>query len=192
MKLSDSLCLICLSPSSVVRHTLDTSKETQGLPGCRVIAMSNMPWSPTPGSRHHLAFNGDDCVDFHLLKNVVLPTRKITGLNPFNLSAYGLSARYPTLKTLRYHKASKDSLPGGWPTFRDGFHTRWTTRPCPAALNIFPKTLDSGSGYTVTIAPQLKPIPKPAFVSDRNQERQKQLILGWLLLFGCNMTLLLF
>jgi hypothetical protein len=58
------------------------------------------------------------------LKNVVLPTRKITGLNPFNLSAYGLFARYPTLKTLCYHKASKDSLPGGWPTFRDGIHTR--------------------------------------------------------------------
>ena len=139
-RLSDSLCLICLSPSSVVRHTLDASKETQGLPGSRVIAMSNMPWSPTPGSSHHLAFNVDDCIDFHLLKNVVLPTRKITGLNPFSLSAYGLSARYPTLKTLCYHKASKDSLPGGWPTFRDGIHTRWTTRPCPAALKIFPKS----------------------------------------------------
>ena len=137
-KLSDSLCLICLSPSSVVRHTLNTPKEAQGLPGCRAITMSNMPWSPTPGSSHHLAFNNDNCVDFHLLKNVVLPTRKITGLNPFNLSAYGLSARYPTLKTLCYHKASKDSLPGGWLTFRDGIHTRWTTRPCPAALNIFP------------------------------------------------------
>ncbi|MDO9069749.1 MAG: hypothetical protein Q7W05_15010, partial [Deltaproteobacteria bacterium] len=78
-----------------------------------VITMSDMPWSPTPGSSHHLAFNVDDCIDFHLLKNVVLPIRKITGLNPFNLSAYGLSARYPTLKTLCYHKASKDSLPGG-------------------------------------------------------------------------------
>ena len=123
-RLSDSLWLICLSPSSVVRHTLNPLREAQGLPGCRVITMSNMPWSPTPGSSHHLAFNGDDCVDFHLLKNVVLPTRKITGLNPFNLSAYGLFARYPTLKTLCYHKASKDSLPGGWPTFRDGIHTR--------------------------------------------------------------------
>jgi hypothetical protein len=137
-RLSDSLCFICLPPSSVVRHTLDTPKETQGLPGCRVLTMSNMPWSPTPGSSHHLAIYVDDCFDFHLLKNVVLPTRKITGLNPFNLSAYGLFARYPTLKTLCYHKASKDSLPGGWPTFRDGIHTRLTTRPCPAALNIFP------------------------------------------------------
>ena len=68
--------------------------------GCRVIKMSDMPWSPALGSSHHLAFNGDGCVDFHLWKNVILPTRKITGLNPFNLSAYGLSARYPTLKAL--------------------------------------------------------------------------------------------
>jgi hypothetical protein len=123
-RLSDSLCRICLPPSSVVRHTFNTSKETQGLPGYRVITLSNMPWSPTPGSSHHLAFNGDGCVDFHLWKNVVLPTRKITGLNPFSLSVYGLSARYPTLKTLCYHKASKDSLPGGWPTFRGGIHAR--------------------------------------------------------------------
>ena len=34
-----------------------------------------------------------------------------TGLNPFNLSIYGLSARCPTLKTIRYRMASKDSLP---------------------------------------------------------------------------------
>jgi hypothetical protein len=140
-RLSDSLCLICLPTSSVVRHTLDTLKESQGLPGSRLVTMSNMPWSPTPGSSQHLAFNGDDYVDFHLWKNVVLPIRRITGLNPFNLSAYGLSACYPTLKTLCYHKASKDSLPGGWPTFRDGIHTRWTTRPCPAALNILVKQL---------------------------------------------------
>jgi hypothetical protein len=140
-RLSDSLYLICLPPSSVVRHTLDTPRETQGLPGSRLITMSNMPWSPTPGSSQHLAFNGDDYVDFHLLKNVVLPTRKITGLKPFSLSVYGLSARYPTLKTLCYHKASKDSLPGGWPTFQGGIHTRWTTRPCPAALYIIPVSL---------------------------------------------------
>jgi len=86
--------------------------------------MSDMPWSPTPGSSQQLAISGADCVDFHLLNNVVLPTRKITGLNPFNLSAYGLPACYPTLKTLCYHKASKDSLPSGWPTFWGGIHTR--------------------------------------------------------------------
>ena len=86
--------------------------------------MSDMPWSPTPGSSQLLAISGADCVDFHLLNNVVLPTRKITGLNPFNLSAYGLPARYPTLKASCYHEASKDSLPGGWPAFRGGIYTR--------------------------------------------------------------------
>ena len=136
-RLSDSLCFICLPPSSVVQHTLDTLKEAQGLPGSRIITMSDMPWSPTPGSIYHLAFNGDNCFDFHFLNNVVLPIWNISGLNPFNLSAYGLSARYPTLKTLRYHKASKDSLPGGWPTFPGGVHTRLTIRPCPAARYVF-------------------------------------------------------
>ncbi|MBU1169370.1 MAG: hypothetical protein KKD44_07380, partial [Proteobacteria bacterium] len=42
--------------------------------------------------------------------------------------------RCPTLKALCYHIASKDSLPGGWPSFRDGILTRSITRPCPAAL----------------------------------------------------------
>ncbi len=48
MRLSDSLCHICLPPSSVVRHTLFNTRETQGLPGCRVFTMSDMPWSLTP------------------------------------------------------------------------------------------------------------------------------------------------
>ena len=131
-RLSDSLCRICLPPSSVVRHTL-WSRDTQGLPGCRVIMMSDMPWSLTPRKQIPPCLGGDTCVDFHCKKSVVLPTRKITGLNPFSLSVYGLSARYPTLKTACYQSVSKDSLPGGWPAFRGGVHTRWTTRPCPAA-----------------------------------------------------------
>ena len=53
-RLSDSLCRICLLPSSVVRHTL-CSREAQGLPGCRVIIMSDMPWSQTPGKLIPLA-----------------------------------------------------------------------------------------------------------------------------------------
>ena len=60
-----------------------------------------------------LPFNSNSFVDFHLFKNVVFPITNITGLNPFSLSTYGLSACYPTVKTLRYYKASKDSLPGG-------------------------------------------------------------------------------
>jgi len=85
------------------------------------------------GSRYYLAFNGNTCVDFHFYYSVVLPNATISWLNPFNLTAYGLSARYLTLKTLCYHRVSKDSLPGGWPTFQGGIHTRWNTRPCPAA-----------------------------------------------------------
>jgi len=60
----------------------------------------------------------------------------LTGLNPFNLAAFGLPARCPTLKAECYHSASKDSLPGGWPAFRGGLHTRWIMRPCPAAQNL--------------------------------------------------------
>ena len=50
-RLSDSLCHICLPPSSVVRHTPFFREKAQGLPGCRVITMSDMPWSSTPGKQ---------------------------------------------------------------------------------------------------------------------------------------------
>jgi hypothetical protein len=132
-KLSDSLCLICLPPSSVVRHTLVTPRETQGLPGCRVIIVSNMPWSLTPRKRTFLAFSGNARVDFHSRYSVVLPVATITWLNPFTLADYGLLACCPTLKPDCYQSASKDSLPGGWPSFRGGTFTRLITRPCPAA-----------------------------------------------------------
>jgi len=48
IKPSDSLHHICLPPSSVVRHTPFFREKAQGLPGYRVIIMSNMPWSQTP------------------------------------------------------------------------------------------------------------------------------------------------
>jgi len=51
-------------------------------------------------------------------------SQRITRLIPFNLSAYGLSVRYPTLKACCYQQTSKDLLPGGWPTFRGGIPTR--------------------------------------------------------------------
>jgi len=49
----------------------------------RVITMSNMPLSPTPGSSHHLAFIGDDYIDFHLQKNIVLPTRSLSAFEAY-------------------------------------------------------------------------------------------------------------
>jgi hypothetical protein len=67
----------------------------------------------------------------------LLKIRSLVGcsrLIPFNLTAYGLSARCPTLKAVCYHTTTKDSLPDGWPTFRGGSHTRLIIRPCPAAL----------------------------------------------------------
>ena len=45
------------------------------------------------------------------------PTRQFHGSIPSTLR---LTA-YLLLKILCYHRASKDSLPGGWPTFRAGF-----------------------------------------------------------------------
>ena len=48
----------------------------------------------------------------------------LTRLYPFNLTACGLSACCPTLKAACYHATSKDLLPGGWPAFRGGSHTR--------------------------------------------------------------------
>lgn len=48
----------------------------------------------------------------------------LTRLIPFNLTAYGLSARCPTLKAGCYHAASKDLLPDGWLAFRGGILTR--------------------------------------------------------------------
>ena len=48
----------------------------------------------------------------------------LTRLIPFNLTAYGLSSRYPTLNLWNYFHRSKDSLPSGWPAFRDGIRSR--------------------------------------------------------------------
>ena len=43
------------------------------------------------------------------------PVCQLSGLYPFNLSAYGLHACGPTLEVRDYSPPSKDSLPGGWP-----------------------------------------------------------------------------
>jgi len=43
-----------------------------------------------------------------------LPVSLITGLYPFNLSAYGLRARWPTLRDVHYCSPPKVSLLGGW------------------------------------------------------------------------------
>ena len=48
---------------------------------------------------------------------VVLPVDLITGLHPFNLSAYGLRARWPTLRVQHYCCDPQ------------GLATRWLARP---------------------------------------------------------------
>jgi len=87
-----------------------------------------------PGEVDSPRHSGSSHVDFHFYNSVVLPNASLSGLNPFNQSAYGLPACYLTLKEGCYHPPSKDSLPGGWLTFRDGILTRWMIRPCPVAL----------------------------------------------------------
>ena len=76
--------------------------------------MSRMPWSPTPRKPASPRLSSDAGVDFRWLENVVLPDSGITGLNPFNLSAYGLRACWPTLRAEHYCATPKVSLLGGW------------------------------------------------------------------------------
>jgi len=76
------------------------------------------------GSCHNLAITGCASVDFRLFDGVVLPVALITGLNPFNLSAYGLRACWPTLSSEHYCSPPKVSLLGGWLSL-----PRWASLP---------------------------------------------------------------
>ena len=53
-----------------------------------------------------------------------LPISNFRGLGPFNFMAYGLSSRCLALNRGGLPLSSKNSLPGGWPTFRGSIHTR--------------------------------------------------------------------
>ena len=85
-----------------------------------------------PGeARAAWAFLDRTHVDFCMIECVVLPAWSISGLNPFNLSAYGLHACCPTLKDRGYPLTSKDSLSGGCPALpeRDFHPLENTTLP---------------------------------------------------------------
>jgi len=69
------------------------------------------------GSVHHLALSVMPVLTSVHLDAVVLPVDLITGLNPFNLSAYGLRARWPTLRVQHYCCHSQ------------GLATRWLAKP---------------------------------------------------------------
>jgi hypothetical protein len=112
---SDSLVPVCLSPFIISWQAYSLPcKRPQGLPGCRIFAMSDMPCSPTPGkqlqARHFIACSvwisdRSKASSFPLV---------LSGLNHFNLTAYGLSARCPTLNLRGHPLRFKDSLLGGW------------------------------------------------------------------------------
>src|SRR5712691_204071 len=55
---------------------------------------------------------------------VVLPVDLITGLNPFNLSAYGLRARWPTLRVQHYCCDPQGLATRGWLSL-----PRWASHP---------------------------------------------------------------
>ena len=73
-----------------------------------------MPCSQTPGKRNPACLYRRFRVDFRARKHVILPDYVISGLNHFSLTAYGLTARCPTLNRTSYPVRSKDSLPSGW------------------------------------------------------------------------------
>jgi hypothetical protein len=67
-------------------------------------------------------------VDFRHIDGVVLPMSLFTGLNPFNLPAYGLRACWPTLRAEHHCSTPKVWLLGGWLGL-----PRWASHPldCP-------------------------------------------------------------
>ena len=77
-----------------------------------------MPWSQTPHEAVMMPapprLFGCADVDFRWLERVVLPVSLITGLYPFNLSAYGLLACWPTLRDVHYCSPPKVSLLADW------------------------------------------------------------------------------
>ena len=112
-----------LLPFTIVGTLSHPWKRPRGLPGCRDIFVSCMPWSKTPGKRTPPGHRSDAHVDFRLCDNVILPNSFFRGSIPSTLratgprlTAYGLHACGPTLKVGDYSPPSKDSLPGGWPT----------------------------------------------------------------------------
>ena len=108
---------------SVGRHTRFSAREQRT---SRVAAYSQCPkchgLRPQRGATD-LPFASEH-VDFRIRYYVVPLDYNLSRLNPFNLTAYGLSSRCPTLNLGDYSRRSKDSLPGGWPAFRGGILTR--------------------------------------------------------------------
>ena len=91
---SDSLGPVCLPPFIIgCRAYLLPCRRSQGLPGCHIFAISDMPCSQTPGKQlptRHVAGNR---LDFRYLKSVVLPDPSFRGsiTSTIRLTAYRLA-----------------------------------------------------------------------------------------------------
>lgn len=117
---SDSLIPVCLSPFIISRPAYSPPcKRYQGLPGCHVFSMSDMPCSQTPGKLHQLAIILLSLASYRFpqflkrhLSRVQLFRGSIT--SALLLMAYGLPARCSTLNSKGHPLLSKNLLPGGW------------------------------------------------------------------------------
>ncbi len=77
---------------------------------------------------------------------VVLPVDLISGLNPFNLSAYGRRARWPTLRAVHYCSDSQ------------GLATLWLAKPSKMG---FSPTRLHGIARSLPKIASLTPVPGP-------------------------------
>jgi hypothetical protein len=129
---SDSLLPVSLSPFIISCQAYSLPcKRPQGLPRCHIFAMSDMPCSPTPGKRiqtRHFVVCPVSISDRSKASSFPLV---LSRLNHFNLAAYGLSARCPTLNLRGHPLRSKDSLLGGWLVLprRDSHPLEYATLP---------------------------------------------------------------
>ena len=132
--LSDSLYLICLPPSSVVRHTLDFLESGTGPPGFPHNPDVKHAMVSDPGKADiSLPFAAISVLTSTVHKVSSFPSRRLRGSIPstFRLTACLLAVlrlkRYVTIAPPR------TCYPVAGSAFRGGLPTRWITRPCPAA-----------------------------------------------------------
>jgi len=113
---SDSLAPVCLPPFLIgcqaYSRFLQEAPGSPGLPRLRHIQHAMLLDPGEAGSARH---DADTMLISAITKASSFPL-KISGLNHFSLTAYGLPSRCPTLKRRSYPRRSKDSLPGGWLT----------------------------------------------------------------------------
>lgn len=138
-RLSDSLRLICLPPSSAVRHTLcfERGAGPPGLP-CNHNVKHAMVSDPEEADIT-LPLAAMTVLTSTSITVSSFPTRQLRGSIPstFRLMAYLLAIL--RLKLYVTIQPPRTRYPvTGLPSGAGGGHTRLTTRPCPAAQSIWP------------------------------------------------------